>query len=84
MASFGLHFEPIWSSILAHFGPLGAPWAVLGAPWLALGARGFAETILGAKSWFVGPPWVPENDHKMGAKIDEKTFEHLYDFLGDF
>ena len=58
--SFWLHFgsilNPFGAPFLAHFGPLGAPWAVLGAPWLALGARGFAETLLGAKSWFVGPP----------------------------
>ena len=84
MHPFWLHFEPIWSSILVyldHWGLPGLSRGRLGSPW--------APERSQRRSWerragSLDPPWVPENDHKMGAKIDEKTFENLYDFLGDF
>ena len=49
-----------------------------------LGAGGFAETILGAKSWFIGLPLVPETEPKMAPKTDEKSWENLHDVLAAF
>ena len=87
-ASFWVHFgsilnpfgAPFWL-ILDHWGLPGLSWGRLGSPWAPEGSQ--------RRSWerragSLDPPWVPQSDPKMAAKIDVKTLENLYDFLGDF
>ena len=86
--SFWLHFgsilnpfgAPFWL-ILDHWGLPGLSWGRLGSPWAPEGSQ--------RRSWerragSLDPPWVPQSDPKMAAKIDGKTLENLYDFLAVF
>ena len=82
--SFWLHLNPFGAPfwlILDHWGLPGLSWGRLGSPWAPEGSQ--------RRSWerragSLDPPWVPESGPKMGAKIDEKTLENLYVFLGGF
>ena len=86
--SFWLHFGSILNPFGAPFWLILDPWGLPGLSWGRLGSP-WAPECSQRRSWerragSLDPPWVLENDHKMGAKIDEKTFENLYDFLGGF